>query len=146
MENHKDPAPYSLKWKRSSKTHNDDPIIFSKDTKDREKEKEKYLYHDAGTFQTALNYYNRMWEVKAIKKQKKVDHKSFPNYIQKISLSSTGNCTKCKEDLTGKKHFVNDNKTSQMICYLCLCKILMKTVGEDKDRIKEELTWLDQQR
>ena len=104
----------------------------------------KYAFNENTTFDVALQYFNRQPELIQIRK-KKVKPEKYEYYVEKIDMNNNEKkCKKCKESLTGKKYFENKNKTKDVLCYFCLCKILKTKVGDNEGRIKEQLRWLDQ--
>ena len=112
--------------------------------------KQQYAYQQNACFQLALEYYNRQDEVKALRHKKKVDSTKTEHYIEKINMSMGSSddktCKKCNEPLNGVKHFENQNKPSEVMCYFCLCKKLRKKVGENESRLRDEIDWLNQQK
>ena len=133
--NTKDNAQKSINQQRSIK----------KDKAEKKKNGNiKCAFNENTTFDVALQYFNRQPELIQIRK-KKVQPEKYEYYIEKIDMNNNEKkCKKCKESLTGKKYFENKNKTKDVLCYFCLCKILKTKVGDNEGRIKEQLRWLDQ--
>lgn len=120
---------------------------FSTSIKVKDKTK-KYIYEQDSTFQLALRYFNRRWE-KPVHRNKKTPRKEDQDiYVEKINcFSSLGNvieCRRCKDEVNGRRYYVNENKQYDILCQGCLGRKLKKEVGTNEARIAEELEWLSE--
>ena len=106
------------------------------------KKKKTYEYEDNRTFQLALEYFNRRWE-KPIKE--KIPEKQ-EIFVEKLYVKYRGEilqCRACRVHLIGEKYYEDRNRVSKKLCRGCMGYKLKKKVGTIRERITEELKWLD---
>lgn len=117
------------------------------DIKEKDKTK-KYIYEQDGTFQLALRYFNRRWEKPVHRNTKPPRKEDQDIYIEKIGcFNSSGaiiKCRRCKDEVNGRRYYVNENKQTDILCQGCLGRKLKKEVGTNEVRLAEELKWLSE--